>query len=264
MIQFNTLYSGSSGNSTYIGDSNNGILVDIGKNAKQTEVSLKSLGLAPEAVKAVFVTHEHSDHIAGLRVFCNRYKVPVYASNGTLAALESKGHLEGDFPVYIMSDYADIDNMHVKCFHTLHDCAESMGYTVETLKGKKVAVSTDLGIVTDEVKNALKGSHTVLLESNHDINMLNCGPYPYYLKKRILSDHGHLSNEAAAELASELIKNGTRHIILGHLSKDNNMPELAYQTAVARTCITGAREGDDYSISVASRNTAGHFEVTND
>lgn len=261
MIQLDTLYSGSSGNATYIGNSESGILVDIGKNAKQTTASLEGLGLSPECVKAVFVTHEHSDHISGLRVFCNRHHIPVYASRGTLEALEDKGHLEGDFPVYIMNGYADIEDMHVECFHTLHDSAESMGYTVEFEKGSKVAVSTDLGRVTDEVRNALKGSHTVLLESNHDINMLGCGPYPYYLKQRILSDYGHLSNEAAAELATELVREGTKQIILGHLSTDNNIPELAYQTVTARTCITGAEAGTDYLLSVAARHEAGHFEV---
>lgn len=261
MIQLSTLYSGSSGNATYIGNNESGILVDIGKNAKQTTMSLSSLGLEPECVKAVFITHEHSDHIAGLRVFCNRHNIPVYASRGTLEVLEEKGHLKGNFPVYIIEKHADIEDMHIECFHTLHDSAESMGYTVEFNNGQKVAVSTDLGKVTDEVKNAIKGSNTILLESNHDVNMLDCGPYPYYLKKRILSDYGHLSNEAAAELVSELVNYGTKQIILGHLSTDNNIPELAYQTVTSRTCITGAEVGNDYFLSVASRHETGRFEV---
>ena len=124
---FGTLYSGSSGNSTYIGDRSGGILVDVGKNAKQTTLALQEMGLSPEQIHAIFITHEHTDHICGLRVFANRYHIPVYASLGTLEALDEKGHLRGDFPVFQMTDTADIGDFHVQCFHTSHDCAEEIG-----------------------------------------------------------------------------------------------------------------------------------------
>lgn len=256
MYKFCTLFSGSSGNSTYIGTSDEGVLIDIGKNAKQTAMSLSSLDLSPECIKAVFITHEHTDHIAGLRVFCNKHKIPVYATLGTLQALEASGHLKGDFPVFQISDYADIGDFHIECFNTLHDSADSCGYTVELPNGIKTAVATDLGIVTDDVVSALLDCNTLLLESNHDINMLQTGPYPYYLKRRILSENGHLCNDAAASTALELVKNGTEHIILGHLSSENNYPELAFQTTKSLLEGEGVLIDKDYTLDVASRHEA--------
>ena len=213
---FGTLYSGSSGNSTYIGDRTGGILVDVGKNAKQTTLALREMGLSPEQIHAIFVTHEHTDHICGLRVFANRYHIPVYASLGTLEALDEKGHLKGDFPVFQMIDTADIGDFHVQCFHTSHDCAEGMGYSITLPGGKRVSVATDLGIMTEEVKRVLLGSQAVLLESNHDLGMLFNGPYPYVLKQRINSEFGHLNNDDAADTALELVRSGTKQLILGH------------------------------------------------
>lgn len=264
MYQFCTLYSGSSGNAAYLGDPHEGILVDIGKNAKQTELSLSRLGLDPTAVKAIFLTHEHTDHIAGLRVFCKRYHIPVYGSLGTLEYLDEHGHLNGDFPVFQITDYADIGDFHVDCFHTLHDAAEPLGYAVTLPDGTKVAVSTDLGVVTEEVRQAVLGAKTILLESNHDVNMLNNGPYPYPLKRRILSERGHLSNDSAAEMAVSLLESGTTQIILGHLSSSNNVPELAWQTTAASLQGVGAAlgsEGADIRLDVAPRNEVLHTEV---
>ena len=254
MYRFCTLFSGSSGNSTYIGTDEHGILIDAGKNTKQITLSMNELGLHPENVEALFITHEHSDHIGALRVLCKKYGIPVDASRGTLEALDRGGHLNGDFPVYEMTDYADIGEFHIECFHTMHDAAESMGYTVELENGFKSAVATDLGIITDEVRDAILGCNTVLLESNHDIGMLSNGPYPYPLKRRILSDHGHLCNDAAAEMTIELIKSGTEHILLGHLSHENNIPELAFETSYSALCGAGAKINLDYTLSVADRH----------
>lgn len=249
-----TLYSGSSGNAAYVGTEKAGILIDVGKNAKQTTLALQKLSLTPEAVKAVFITHEHTDHIAGLRVFCGRHHIPVYASAGTLDALDGKGHLDGDFPVFQMDSYADIADLHIQCFHTSHDCAEGYGYTVTLPSGKRISVATDTGVVTNEVKSAVLGCNAVVLESNHDINMLMCGPYPYPLKERILSERGHLSNDAAATLACDLLHSGTTQFILGHLSTENNVPELAYQTSVASLSLEGATVSKDYHLAVAPRH----------
>lgn len=254
MYRFCTLFSGSSGNSTYIGTEHEGVLVDIGKNAKQTTTSLSELGLSPECVKAVFITHEHIDHVAGLRVFCNKHKIPVYATLGTLQALEESGHLKGDFPVFQITDYADIGDFHIRCFNTLHDSADSCGYTIELPNGIKTAVATDLGVVTDEVEEALIGSKTLLLESNHDINMLQTGPYPYCLKRRILSENGHLCNDDAAKTVLKLAMNGAEHILLGHLSSENNYPDLAFQTTKSVMDSAGVLLDKDYTLTVASRH----------
>lgn len=255
MYKFCTLFSGSSGNSTYIGTDEHGILIDAGKNTKQITLAMNEAGLSPEKIDALFITHEHTDHIGALRVLCNKYGIPVYASRGTLEALDRGGHLKGKFPVYEMDSYADIGDFHVECFHTTHDAAESMGYTVELDGAFKSAVATDLGVITDEVEDALLGCNTVLLESNHDIGMLSNGPYPYPLKRRILSDFGHLSNDAAADMAARLIESGTQHILLGHLSHENNLPELAFETTRSVLSLMGAKLDSDYTLCIAERHT---------
>ncbi|MDD5886297.1 MAG: MBL fold metallo-hydrolase [Oscillospiraceae bacterium] len=262
MYQFCTLYSGSSGNATYIGDESAGILIDIGRNAKQTTLALDSLGLSPEAVKAVFVTHEHTDHVAGLRVFCKRHHIPVYASLGTLQALDEKGCLDGNFPTYQMTDFADVGDYHIASFPISHDAAEPTGYRVTLPNGRCVAVSTDLGVVTEAVRQAILGCSTVLLESNHDRNMLFNGPYPYPLKRRIDSAEGHLNNEAAAETSAELLESGTTQIILGHLSSQNNLPELAFETASQSLRQDGAKIGLDIRLAVAPRQNVLRTEVS--
>ena len=258
---FCTLYSGSSGNATYVGDRQNGILIDVGKNAKQTTLALESLGLSPDAVRAIFLTHEHSDHISGLRVFANRHHIPVYASLGTLEYLDEHGHLAGDFPVYQMVRAADIGDFHITCFHTSHDCAEGMGYTIVLPSGKQVSVATDLGIMTEEVLHGIRGSRTILLESNHDLGMLFNGPYPYLLKQRISSETGHLNNDDAASAARELVETGTQQLILGHLSRENNLPELAFQTTASMLKAAGAAVGADYRLDVAPWERALRTEV---
>lgn len=261
MYRFCTLYSGSSGNATYIGTESEGILIDIGKNAKQTTLALDRIGLSPEAVKAIFVTHEHRDHIAGLRVFCNRHHTPVYSTLGTLEAMEAKGCFTDAFDVFQITSFADIGDFHIECFPISHDAADPVGYTVTLPNGRRVTVSTDLGVVTEEVRNAVLGSDTILLESNHDVNMLYNGPYPYPLKRRIAGDKGHLNNDAAAEMAAELLESGTQEIILGHLSSNNNIPELAFQTSAASLKQDGAELGLDIRLNVAPRNDVFFTEV---
>ncbi len=252
MAKFCSLYSSSSGNCTYIGSSQGGILVDIGVSAKKTELALQGIGIDPSSIAAIFVTHEHSDHINGIRVFASRYGITVYSSQGTLAGMEEQGALCSKFRAEVIPESGiEAGGIYIRPFRTPHDSKESTGYTAVTPDGKRIAVSTDLGTVTDTVMNAIQGSDLILLESNHDVRMLQSGPYPYFLKERILSNHGHLSNELCAETAVKLLNSGTTRFVLGHLSKENNMPSLAYETTRSAMRLEGATEGIDYLLSVA-------------
>lgn len=252
MAKFCSLYSSSSGNCTYIGTSQGGILVDVGVSAKRTAEALAEIGIDPSQIAAIFVTHEHSDHINGIRVFSERHGIKVYASAGTLTGMEEQGALTSKMQVEIMPQGGvEAGGIFVKSFRTPHDSRESTGYSIVTPDGKRIAVATDIGTVTDTVMNAIYGCDFVLLESNHDVRMLQNGPYPYFLKERILSNHGHLSNEKCAETAVKLVESGTTRFVLGHLSKENNMPSLAFETTHAAMTMAGAKENIDYLLSVA-------------
>lgn len=255
MAKFCSLYSSSSGNCTYIGTSQGGILVDIGVSAKRTELALAKIGVDPASVAAVFVTHEHTDHVNGIRVFASRYGTKVYASQGTLEGMESLGIITPKVNTQIIPESGiEAGGMFVRPFKTPHDSNESNGYTVATFDGRRIAVATDMGCVTDTVMNALCGCDLVLLESNHDVGMLQNGPYPYFLKQRILSNKGHLSNECCAQTAVKLMESGTTRFVLGHLSKENNIPSLAFETTRSAMTLAGAKENADYILSVAGNN----------
>lgn len=261
MYKFCPLFSASSGNATYIGTEKEGILVDAGKNCKTLVQALAEVGVEPTAVKAVFITHEHIDHVAGARVFCNKFRIPLYSSEPTLQVLDSMGHLNGDFPVFAISDFADIGDYHVECHSTSHDVVDPHCYSILLPNLEKVSVVTDTGYITDETMDGITGSKTILLESNHDVGMLTSGPYPYYLKRRILGKEGHLSNEDSAETAAQLIKTGTKNIVLAHLSRENNFPELAYNTHFARLSMEGAQLNGDYTLTVADKDSPTILEV---
>ena len=256
MARFCTLCSSSSGNSSYIGTGNGGILIDAGTNAKQLTLALESISVSPETIHGIFITHEHTDHIGALRVFASRYHIPVFATKGTLGAMDKGGHLKGDFSAEVInSDGVEINGMFVKSFRTSHDSAESCGYTVLLPDETKISVCTDTGIITQDIIDNVTGSDLILLESNHDKKMLNDGPYPYYLKQRILSNQGHLSNEACAEAACHFVNTGTTRLILGHLSRDNNTASAALAETSLALGRMGAVEGIDYMLSVAPVGT---------
>ena len=261
MYKLCSLFSGSSGNATFIGNEHEGVLIDAGKNCKNLVIAFNNAGIDPTAVKALFITHEHSDHIGALRVFAKTYKIPVYANEKTLEYLDNTGNLDGDFPVYVISDYADIGDFHIEAHKTSHDTVAPQCYSVLLPNLDKFSVVTDTGLITDEALDGILGSKAILLESNHDTNMLSAGPYPYYLKRRILGPLGHLSNDISAEASVRLIDSGTEHIILGHLSEENNVPELAYQTHVSRLFQEGAVLGQDYTLEVAKRHEPTFLEV---
>jgi len=252
MARFCPLFSSSSGNSVYIGSASGGILIDAGVSAKQCQQALWDIGVDASGIAAIFVTHEHSDHIRGLRVFASRHHTPVYGSAGTLRALEAENHLSTAYEAGLIPECGiEICEMLVKPFHTSHDSNESLGYTVTMPDNKCIAVATDLGVVTRETMDAIYGCDLVMLESNHDIRMLQNGAYPYFLKRRILSDRGHLSNDGCAGTAVELLRGRTSRIVLAHLSKENNHPQLAFESTKAALTGAGAKLGTDYLLSVA-------------
>jgi phosphoribosyl 1,2-cyclic phosphodiesterase len=257
MTRFCPLFSGSSGNSYYIGTATAGILIDAGRSAKQLMSMLNLCGIEITAIQAIFVTHEHSDHISGLRVLASRYHIKVFSSLGTLNALEDMGCLSGSFQSYeIGTGGVELADMLVKPFRTSHDSAESIGYLIQSQDGRNIGFSTDLGYMSDEVRNSLIGADLVVLESNHDIGMLKNGPYPYPLKKRILSDTGHLSNTACAEELCGFAQKGTTRFVLAHLSSENNTPDLAYQTALCSLTLAGMKQGIDFELSVAPKENS--------
>lgn len=251
MARFATLCSSSKGNASYIGTARHGILVDAGSSAKQLEAGLQSLSLDPQKIDAIFVTHEHTDHISGIRVLASRYEIPVYASQGTYRALEGAGVFNGKFPTYAMTGDVCIGDIGVTAFRTSHDAKESTGYTVD-LGERRVGICTDTGIMTNEILRHLQDCDLVLLESNHDPDMLEFGPYPLPLRMRIKSDYGHLSNGVCAQTATELLNNlRTRRFVLGHLSQENNTPEKAFACTKTAFDKLGAIENQDYTLCVA-------------
>jgi len=252
MARFCSLFSSSSGNSTYIGSSKTGILVDAGVSAKRLKEALLGREIDPASLGGIFVTHEHSDHINGIRILASTYKIPVFATEGTMSFMQENGNINGKFPYEVISPSGvEIGDIIVKPFRTPHDSRESCGYRIEFADGQKAAIATDIGKITDEIRENIIDCELVMLESNHDIGMLQNGPYPYYLKRRILSDVGHLSNVACGEMAAELISKGTSRLFLGHLSKDNNFPDLAYQTNISAISEkTGAVVGKDFLLEV--------------
>lgn len=252
MAKFCSLFSSSSGNCTFVASGKTRILIDAGVSAKRIKEALLSRDIDPKTLSAIFVTHEHSDHTKGIRVLASGFGIPVYATDGTMDGMANDGILTGKFPVNIIErdGQAEVGDLLIRSFSTPHDSNESCGFTVTFPDERKAAIATDIGHMTNEIMSNLIGCDLVMLESNHDIGMLENGPYPYYLKKRILSDFGHLSNEACASAAAELVEKGTTRLFLGHLSEQNNYPPLAYQTSIAAISDMGARENIDYILKV--------------
>lgn len=253
MARFCPLFSGSSGNSTYISAGGRGLLIDAGASCKALTAAVSAAGGSMEALSAIAITHEHTDHIKGLKVLLKKCRVPLIASSKTLEALTNSGIIPPEAEL-IAADGGGIEagGFEINYFPTSHDCPGSGGYSVTLPDGRRVAVCTDLGIVTDTVRSRLNGCIAVLIESNHDVTMLKNGPYPPQLKLRILSESGHLSNAACAAELPELVKNGTTRLILGHLSRHNNLPMLALSCAKATLLDAAIAPGSDCLLTVAS------------
>lgn len=245
------LFSGSNGNSIYIGSNSGGILVDIGVSAKRCEYALNRIGVSPDSLKAILVTHEHGDHISGVRVFASKFKIPVFSSAETLEEMKKTGAVNEKVNCFETERAFEIGSIGVETFRNSHDSVSCLGYKFTMPDGRTVSVCTDTGYITDDAKKTLTGTDMIFLESNHEISMLENGPYPYPLKKRILSSKGHLSNFAAGEFAKELLQSGTTRFVLSHLSRENNMPEIARLNAVSALDEIGAAENSDYRLYVS-------------
>ncbi len=252
MMRYCSLFSGSSGNCTYVAASDGGVLVDTGVSAKRIEQALVERDIDPRAIRAVLVTHEHTDHVAGLRVLCKRYGWPVLASEGTLDALAQNNRVSEDQRLYALYDgkTINIGDLTITPFATPHDSRSSLGFRFDA-DDRAMAVATDMGYMLPAVLDVLRGCQLVHIESNHDPVMLHNGPYPYPLKMRILSDLGHLSNDACAAVLPELVRSGASRIALAHLSQHNNTPQLAERTARDALTAQGIGVGRDCLLWVA-------------
>jgi len=251
-----SIASGSSGNCIYVGSNNTNLLVDAGISAKRIESGLSEIDILPDTIQGILITHEHSDHISGLGILARRYHIPIYATYETAFALQQIKSL-GDVPQELYhfikpNETFLINDINIEPFSTSHDASNPVCYTMQS-EGQKVGIATDLGKYDDYIVSKLDDSDVLLIEANHDVNMLMVGKYPYYLKQRILGDRGHLSNDTSADLISKLIHPRLKNILLAHLSKENNYEELAYETVCCelmnRSCGFSAK-----NVSVAHRD----------
>lgn len=228
-----SIASGSSGNCIYVGTNDTHLLVDAGVSCKKIEEGLAGFGISPTDVSGVLITHEHSDHIKGIGVFVKKYKVPLYGTIETLAAIKRTTSGKG-IPMEVLQavrpeTHFMIGDIGIRVTDISHDAAHPVCYGFEA-DGRYVSMATDLGTYNERIINHLSNADIIYIESNYDPEMLMVGNYPYYLKQRIDGERGHLSNEMSAELVSKILHPGLKHIILAHLSHENNFPEIAYQT----------------------------------
>lgn len=253
-----SIASGSSGNCIYVGNENTHLLVDVGISKKRVEEGLEQLNLSGEMLSGILITHEHTDHIQGLGAFSRKYKIPIYATKGTLNGMRMYKYL-GDMPEGLLKEVSadesfSIGELEVVPFSISHDANEPTGFRI-TGDEKNVAIATDLGIYDDYIIEHLKHLDAIVLEANHDVHMVEVGPYPYPLKQRVLGCRGHLSNESTGRLLCQILHEKLKYIVLGHLSKENNFPELAYETVKLEVTMGDTPyKGEDLSLMVAERD----------
>ncbi len=252
-----SIASGSSGNCIYIGDDSTHLLFDVGISKKRVDEGLQAVSLSGADLTGILITHEHIDHIQGLGVFSRAYEIPIYATEGTLAGIrdcDSLGRMpEGLLhPIRIQEPFR-LGDLLIRPFAISHDANEPCGYRVEG-DGKSVAVATDMGTYDEDTVSILSHLNAIVLEANHDVRMLEVGPYPYPLKRRIMADTGHLSNEGSGRLLNRILSEDMQQVILGHLSKENNYPDLAYETVKLEITLGDCPyNGEEIPLMVASR-----------
>jgi len=259
-VHFCTIASGSSGNCAVVGSDSTRVLIDAGLSGKRIEAGLSAAGVVPQDIDAILITHEHSDHIQGAGIYSRRFDVPIYATPGTWEAMESYNSLGKVHPRNKMLVYSGerlvLNDLCIHPFAIPHDAAEPVGYSVES-EGRKVAVATDIGRTTPLIERHIMDCDILLLEANHDVDLLENGPYPLPLQRRILGERGHLSNVAAGQLLRKVYSERLTHIYLGHLSEDNNRPAVAFQTVRDILNIHGIDTADTVRLRVAERHRPG-------
>ena len=256
MFNFCSLYSGSSGNSLFVQSENTNILIDAGESAKKIINALSSINVSIDSLDAIVVTHEHIDHVKSIGTISQKYNVPVYATKKTWSAMPlQSSKIESKFQrTFSSANKFYIGDLELKPFSIPHDAADPCGFNILN-KDKQISIATDLGHVTPEIINNLSNSSFILLESNYDSEILKFSKYPYYLKQRILGERGHLSNENSGKLLCRILHDKLQAIVLGHLSKENNLPELAYE-AVRMEITMGENpyRAEDFRMMVADRS----------
>ena len=254
MLKYCSIGSGSSGNCHYIGYKDTNILVDAGLSGKRITTGLNDINVDMENIKGIFITHEHSDHIKGAGIMSRKYNIPIFANVKTWCAMKDKlGDIkDSNMKVFENDRSYSLGDLIIRPFSISHDASDAVGYNFYA-DNEKMSIATDIGIITDNIRRHLYKSKLVVLESNYDPSMLMMGSYPYALKKRVMSDTGHLSNEDAAKFCIDLVKEGTERILLAHLSKENNFPELAYETSKSILAQNDIIIGQDIKLDVLLR-----------
>ncbi len=254
-----TIASGSSGNCTYINSHETHILVDIGISGKKVVQALTEIEVSPQDIQAIFITHEHGDHIKGVGIFSRKYNTPIYATQKTWTMLDNNnliGKVESYNKKIITPNIPIIlGKLSIKAYPITHDAVEPVGY-IFTRDNKKIAILTDVGCINSTIIQELSNCNGIMLEFNHDKNMLEVGNYPYPLKKRILGSYGHLSNDTAAKTLAHIYHKNMQWAVLAHLSSDNNIPDLAYLTAKNTLQENGIIIGKDLDLYIANKNSA--------
>lgn len=256
MLKYCSIGSGSCGNCHYIGYKDTNILIDAGLTGKKITQGLNSVDVDGKKLNGIFITHEHSDHIKGAGIISRKYDVPIFANIDTWRAMIDKiGKIDEKNMIVFENDKSySLNDILIRPFSIMHDAADPVGFTIINEKDEKIAVATDLGRITTNIRENLKGSDLVVLESNYDREMLMMGSYTYALKKRVMSEVGHLSNEEAANFSIDLINEGVKQILLAHLSRENNFPELAYQTSKGILEMSDIKVGKDVNLDILRRN----------
>lgn len=261
-MRFCALYSGSSGNSLYVGTPRTHVLIDAGLPGSRIQSALGRIGVDLQELDGILITHEHSDHIRGAGVMSRRYDLPVYATEKTWAAMDTISSLGVILPKNRRVFNKDMDfyikDLNIQPYEIPHDAADPVGYCLYW-QNKKIAVATDLGHTNQQIIQTLKDADLLVLESNHDEEMLDRGPYPYYLKKRIKGNRGHLSNTAAGRALLQLTQGRLRHVLLGHLSAENNRPDLALSTVTSILEAEGIEVGRELCVGMTWRDRSSDF-----